>query len=125
MFLTAHGSSRGGCAPSIGRDCFAALVHGLDDGNALWIEQLVDSKGTRILRKAKATNQGFALTGLCFPEKLHQHESSQSPGVPTTWRALPYQNVVVRSTVTKPCCDQHVLWTFVPENTQDDISMGQ
>ena len=121
MFLAAHGHSRRGTASTLGHACFAALVHVLDDENALWEQQVVG--GTHILRKAMETNHGLALTGLCFPE--HLYESSQSPDLAVTWRALPYQNVVVRETSTKQAYDQHVLWTFVPENTQDDISMDQ
>ena len=123
VFLTAHGPCRGGCAESIGPDCFAALVHRLDDENALWIQQVVDTQGTSILRKAKATNAGYALTGLCFPEKLHRPGYLRGDVANGFWKALPYVNVVVQPTTTVPCLDQHVLWTFIPVHGQDDISI--
>ena len=111
VFLAAHGSCRGECTDSVGPHSVAALVHCLDDDDALWAEQIVDVKGTRILRKAKANNEGYALTGLCFPEALRHDCSFQGSGPRGFWRALPFVNVVIRSTVTLPHIDQHVLWT--------------
>ena len=117
-FLTAHGYSCQGHTPAVGRDCFAALVHFKDDENALWHQHTVDGEGTTILRKAKMTNQGFALKGICFPELLHQ-SGDLGPG---PWRPLPYNNVVVAETNTQTI-DHHVLWSFlaVQDGLEEDV----
>ena len=116
-FLTAHGKSRNGHTPAVGHECFAALVHFKDDDNSLWHMQTMDVEGSRILRKAKNTNEGFALTGICFPGLLRQSGDSGP------WRPLPYNNVVVRETKTETG-DQHVLWSFLAVHDQDDLDMG-
>ena len=118
VYLTAHGSSRGGSAELVHSKAACALVHRTNDDNSLWgvfeKGQQTPGHATRSisLRKAKGTNEGFVLTGVCYPDQLYVPRflpSTDSLGA--FWRPVPIYNTIVKPVPV-----------HVPSGAADDMS---